>query len=210
MPRPRRTRREAAPGRRRVPGEPTVVSVRAHVEPEGWTARPPAKIRTWPRAALVIHTVPQACEGEPLWFGVWHLVHLDGPWLSGPTRGVFYADGLEASDLAELDAACRGRRLPAPVTRRRFVESTLYKNAYKAELPLVGWFLPEDLGRLASTGPMHSGVTRARSRSSSGRSPSRSDVGRGRRVADPCSQTARSKTGSGPGSSSTCSTASGR
>jgi hypothetical protein len=147
MARPRRPRRAAAPAGRRL-GEPTAIAVRAHAEPDGWAARASSEGRVPPRVALVLLTVAKPVEGEPLRFGVWELLHLGGPWL-GAGRGVFYADDLDPSGIAELVALCEAHGWPAPVPRKEFVDTVLWRSAFKQELPLVGWSLPVDLGRLA-------------------------------------------------------------
>lgn len=147
MARPRKPRREPAPGRRRAHGEATVIAVRAHVEPAGWRVAAPPTVRPWPRFSLVVTTVARPREGEPLWFGLWDLIDNDTRRVR--SRGVFHAEDLSETEVEELARQCRRLRLPPPVTRAGFVEGVLYRCAYKEELPLVGWFLPEDLGRLA-------------------------------------------------------------
>lgn len=106
-------------------------------------------MRDWPPVSLLLHTVARQEPGEPLEFGVWELAHRDGPWMGG-RRGVFYADDLPAEDVAALRTLCAARGFPEPEPRRRFVQTVLYRQVFKYELPLAGWFLPEDLGRLAA------------------------------------------------------------
>ena len=129
-------------------GEPTPIAVRGHSEPDGWAPRPPSSPRQRSRVALVLQTVPKPVEGEPLWFGLWELLHLGGPWM-GAGRGVFHADDLNEAEIAELAGLCAANGWPEPISREEFVDTVFWRAAYRQELPVVGWFLPEDLGRLA-------------------------------------------------------------
>ena len=148
MARPRKARRAPAPGGRRRPGEPSAIGLRTHAEPEGWAPRPPAKARAWPKAALIVETVARPEAGEPLWFGIWRLVALDPSWF-GAAEGVFHADDLAAAEIEALAQQAMELGLAAPTSRKEFVDTILGHLVYKRELPLVSWFLPVDLGRLA-------------------------------------------------------------
>ena len=67
----------------------------------------------------------------------------------GAGGGVFHADDLDQAEIAELTELCIASGWPTPISRKEFVDTVFWRAAYKQELPVVGWFLPEDLGRLA-------------------------------------------------------------
>jgi hypothetical protein len=141
-------------GRRRMAKGAQVgeIAVRAWTEPDGWK---PAKRRARnavpaPTKALAVVTVP-APGSDALWFLLWAFVDLLDP--TRPALGVAWREGIPARDVAGIQASAESQGLlrarVGPL--KEFLKRAyrwLYRRGYR--IPLVGWVLPRDLGRMAS------------------------------------------------------------
>jgi hypothetical protein len=122
---------------------------RAFVHTPDWK---PSKRRrshgSWPQAAFLLTTVARPRAGEPLHFGACALLPSLIPGQHPVDLRVFYADDCPAEQREAISQVAAAHGLGDPLSRRGLVE-LLYKRCYKQGLPLVGFGLPADLGRLA-------------------------------------------------------------
>jgi hypothetical protein len=129
--------------------DPATIGLRVHAAPPGWQPTPKRRSRApWPQTALLLLTVPRACQGEPLRYGACALLPSTGVGTRPACLQLFYPDDASTEDRETLARVARRHRLPAPLSRREFLK-LLFKRCYKQRAALVGFGLPAQLARLA-------------------------------------------------------------
>jgi hypothetical protein len=128
----------------------TALALRTWAHRPGW--KPTRKRRTaaaWPRSAFLLTTVACSCAGEPLRFGACALLPALLPGQRPADVRLFLSEDCPAGERRLITQAAAARGLPPPLTLRELVR-LLFKRCYKQRLPLVGFGLPGQLGRLAA------------------------------------------------------------
>src|SRR5579862_802341 len=104
---------------------------------------------SWPAAAFLVATVARAVPGEPLRFGACALLPSLLPGQRPVDVRLFYADDCPPEERASLEEEAAARGMAPPITRRELVR-LLLRRCHRQRLPLVGFRLPPQLGRLAA------------------------------------------------------------
>jgi hypothetical protein len=125
------------------------IAPRAWAPPPGWKPRRAARSRgSWPQAAFLLTTLARPAPGEPLQYGACALLPSLLPGQGPVDVRLFCPDDCPPADLARLARLAARHGLPAPLRRAELVR-LLYRRCYRQRLPLVGYGLPAQLGRLA-------------------------------------------------------------
>jgi hypothetical protein len=98
---------------------------------------------------LLVTTLARLCPGEPLWFGACALLPSLLPGQQPVDVRLFYRDDAPDAERELLADAAAARGLQPPLPRRELVR-VLLRRCSKQRLPLVGYGLPPQLGRLAA------------------------------------------------------------
>lgn len=130
--------------------QPAPVAYRAWAHPPGWKPRRrPHSAGSWPQAAFLLATLARPQPGEALRFGACALL----PSLLAGQRAVdvrlFHADECTIGEIEALALEAAARGLAPPLSRRELVQ-LMMRRCYRQRLPLVGYRLPAQLGRLAA------------------------------------------------------------
>jgi hypothetical protein len=126
------------------------IAVRAWAPPSGWKPRRKThSAGSWPQAAFLLATIARPVAGEPLRFGACALLPFLLPGQRPVEVRLFYPDDCPPEERALLAAVASSRGLSPPLSQRELIE-LLVRRTYRQRLPLVGFVLPAQLGRVAA------------------------------------------------------------